>query len=555
MGRCRFLRLLCICFLTIPALSAQEQYAYRIHFNNKSGSSSLNQPLDFLSQRSLDRRAQWNIAVDTTDLPVSPAYLDSVRDLSGGIIHVTSRWMNTCVVLVQDPGHITALQNKPYIASIELVGYFLQGLHQRQRIPADETFTGNGGHAKTAAGQSYYGAAWNQLNMVKGQCLHDRGLYGSGKLIAVLDDGFAYVNSGPAFQETYTNGRIADTYNFVHQTSDVYQHGSHGTTVLSTIVGNLPGTYIGAAPEASVALYITEDNTSEQPVEMDQMIAGMERADSIGADIISSSLGYNIFFGVAGYTITPQQMDGHSVFVTRAANLAATKGILLVISAGNEGAGGLLVPGDADSALTVGNVNVNGLPASNSGYGPNASMRVKPDVCAMGDPAAAMRDAQNILYISGTSMSTPQIAGYMACVLQGNPGVPLPDIKAAVRESSHRFANPGIQYGYGIPDFCKVWNSLAVGEDPPAPATGYRLFPNPARRGEPIYLQLFQPSLKAPFSYSIIDILGREIKRDFYEVPPAGEFSFPLPADLPSGLYFIKVNSGAQAEPIRLLVH
>jgi serine protease AprX len=536
------------------SLEAQEQFAYRVYFKDKAGSLSIHQPLDFLSQRALDRRQQWNIPLDSTDLPVAKPYLDSVQMHTQGIIHVTSRWLNTCVVLVDDPANVSLLDTKPFVDSVKLVGYYPSGLHQKSQIPSTNEPLETEMAAKTTADPAHYGFAWGQTHILYGECLHDKGYWGQGKIIAVLDDGFMYVNSGPAFQSLVSSGRIVDTYDFVHQDAPVYLYGTHGTEVLSTISGYIPGTYVGSAPEASIALYITEDNTSEQPIEMDNMIAGMERADSLGADVLSSSLGYDVFHGPAAYTIPPHERDGKSVIVTRAANLASSKGMLLVISAGNEGPGGLLVPGDADSVITVGNVDVNGVPASSSGYGPNASLHTKPDVCAQGNPAAVMRNTNQIYFSIGTSLSTPQIAGYMACVLQASPGVSLPRIKEIVRQSGHTYANPGIQYGYGIPNFCTVWNKLSTDEIP-SPNEHIRLYPNPCQNCTELTFQT-PYSLSGPVSMSITDIHGQCVYQSQWETKTGNHIhSMTLTQQIPMGIYIVKLTTSKQSYSFKWVVN
>lgn len=360
--------MLVIILLTSTAQAQTAQFAFRISFKDKQGSANITNPLSFLSQRAIDRRSQMGIPIDTTDLPVAPHYIDSVLTATQGILHVTSRWLNQCVVLLSDSTNILLLQNKPYINTIDYVAYYQNGLHNKPEVQdkfAKETVD-DGTHKPTGT-QAYYNGNWDQTNLVHGDCLHDKGYKGQGKLIAVLDDGYSFVNSNAAFDSLYTSGRILDKYNFVRDTNFVYGYSQHGTEVLSTMAVYLPNTYVGAAPLAQYALYITEDNTSEQVVEMDNMIAGFERADSIGADVVSTSLGYNTFFGPTFYSIPQAQLDGKTTIAAKAANMATSKGMLMIITAGNEGGGGLLTPGDADSALTIGNVLATKIPATSSG--------------------------------------------------------------------------------------------------------------------------------------------------------------------------------------------
>ena len=526
----------------------QAQYAYRISFTDKSGSPSISNPLVFLSQRALDRRSNQGISVSSSDLPVSPPYLDTVLTLTQGKLHVTSRWLNSCVVLLTDSSKKSLIQSKPYISSIQYVGYFPNGLHKGGGNKFEQELKSQ---YKTTGTPAYYGATWDQTDFLKGDCLHDLGFKGQGKLIAVLDDGFNYVNSAPAFDSLYNSGRIIDHYNFVLADPFVYGYHSHGTEVLSIIAGNIPGTYVGAAPNAQYALYITEDQASEQPIEMDNIIAGFERADSLGADIISSSLGYNIFFGPVPYTIPSAQLDGKTTPAAKAANMAAEKGMLMVITMGNEGSGGLLTPGDADSALTVGNVTISKTPASSSGYGPNASGRVKPDVCALGQPAKAMLNSLSVFSINGTSVATPQISGFAACLWQAHPGASNYSIKAAIQKSSHLFSNPQMpQLGYGVPDFC-VANGILDVNDPAKENQNVTVYPNPfedeimialnSARNESVSIQIFDITGKAVFTAKQTVHTGENM------------LSFHLASNLTTGIYSCKITTSSRVQTLKLI--
>lgn len=460
---------------------AAPQYAFRITFTDKKGAPSILNPQAFLSQRSLDRRNQQGLSVDSTDRPVSPLYLDTVLTLTQGVLHVTSRWLNNCVILVDDASKVAPLHSKPYISSITEVANYPNGLHNLAPGVPVTTTGGNGMSikAKTTGDPTYYGSTWGQTSLVKGDCLHDNGWKGEGKLIAVLDDGFRYVDTAAAFDSMHAQNRLIEVHNFISANNDVFsQIWVHGTEVLSTMAGLVPNTYVGAATHAQFALYVTEDQSGEKPIEMDNMVAAFERADSIGADVISSSLGYNTF--EAPYpNITPAEMDGKTTVAARGANLAAQKGILLVITAGNEGSGGLLTPGDADSVITVGNVDNSKNPAPSSGYGPNAAGIIKPEVCAQGNLGYVMTSNLAPFGVQGTSISTPQLAGFAACLWQGSPGRTNSEIKRAIIRSAHLYPNPQMpQLGYGVPDFCAASTRLDI-KGLGSSITGMAVQPNP----------------------------------------------------------------------------
>lgn len=543
--------ILCVLIVLSFACTAQAlntQYAFRISFTDKKGTADISIPLGFLSQRAIDRRSTQNIAIDTIDLPVSPDYIDSVLDITGGVLHVTSKWLNTCVILLEDSSAILPLQGKSYITDIEYIGYYQTGLHNKTASVKFSEETLSDGN-KTTGTQSYYNATWTQTHLVNGDCLHDNDWKGQGKLIAVLDDGFNFVDTNPAFDSLYQSGRVLDKYNFVRDTDFVYGYNAHGTEVLSTMAVYMPDSFVGAAPLAYYALYITEDQGSEQPIEMDNMVAAFERADSMGADVVTSSLGYNVFFGPVPYTIPAAQLDGKTTVAAKAVNIATMKGMVMVMTAGNEGSGGLLTPGDADSALTVGNVDANKLPAGSSGTGPNAAGHIKPDVCGLGNPAAVMRNSAAVLYVSGTSLSTPQIAGYTACMMQGGVTGKLPAaIKDAIRRTGHVYNNPTNQLGYGVPDFCSAWHLLGV-SGPPVPPL-LTVVPNPFTNELEIRLP---GNHLGPVDVSLFDMEGRVVYHSIHAHTDNGTLRVVPSASLAPGVYSCRLMTGSKSMFVKLV--
>jgi serine protease AprX len=352
--------------------AAPLQYAFRVGFRDKNGSPSLANPLSFLSLRSLDRRNQQGLSLDSTDRPIAAAYIDSVLIITGGKLHNQSRWFNQVVILLDDSSKILLLGGKPFIKNIEFVAQYDFILHLRHDN-GDKTFAVNTQLAKTTAyDQHYYEKAWPQNSMVNGPALHNMGYRGKGVIIAVFDGGFKGTDTHPGFDSLRQSGRLLDLYDFTLRKKDtVYRYDYHGTECLSTIAGVIPGTYVGSAPDASYVLYRTEDSSSEQPIEMDNLLAGLERADSLGVDVVSCSLGYRDFDS-EWYTLTIAQRDGKSTMAARAVNMAATKGIFFVSSAGNDWSAGILTPGDADSALCVGSVKPDRTPAAAAAWGQTA---------------------------------------------------------------------------------------------------------------------------------------------------------------------------------------
>lgn len=525
------------------------QYAYRIGFKDKQGAPDLSNPLSLFSQRALDRRSAQGISLDSTDRPVSPVYVNDIFTTISGKLHVTSRWLNQIVVLVTDTSNIAAVRSKPFVAYTDYVGYFGSGLYK-------QTSEGDTGKMqKTTGSSAYYGTAYDQTKFVNGDYLHDRGYKGKGKLIAVMDEGFAGVNTGPVFDSLMKSGRLADTRNFVYNNNDVFTSFNHGTGCLSTIAGNIPGTYVGSAPEADIALYVTEYAYGDMPIEMDNMLAAAERADSVGADVISASVGYNTFSSPFK-SLVYADIDGKTTVAAKAANMATKKGILFVITAGNEGGGGwnyVLTPGDADSAITIGGATLNRSAVSSSGNGPNAAGRVKPDVCMLGSNVSVMFTSTTPSYLGGTSYATPQLAGWAACLIQATSTNATPyRIRTAIIKSGHLYATPGPQMGYGVPDFGMAHNLLNVNDTPKeelTTANWVMATPNPTKDVVTVRL-LMQQTGNA--TISLIDASGRLVSKNQYSFN-AGKQSIQLNMPASAGMYLLKVNANDKQKTIRLV--
>lgn len=525
------------------------QYAYRIGFKDKQGSPDLSNPLSLFSQRALDRRSAQGISLDSTDRPVSPIYVNDVFTVISGKLHVTSRWLNQIVVLVTDTSNIAAVRSKPFVAYAEYVGYFGSGLYK-------QTSGGDTGTLqKTTGSSAYYGTAYDQTKLVNGDYLHDRGYKGKGKLIAVMDEGFTGVNTGPVFDSLMKSGRLVDKRNFVYNNTDVFTSFNHGTGCLSTIAGNIPGTYVGSAPEADIALYVTEYAYGDMPIEMDNMLAAAERADSIGADVISASVGYNTFSSPFK-SLVYADIDGKTTVAAKAANMATTKGILFVITAGNEGGGGwnyVLTPGDADSAITIGGATLYKSAVSTSGNGPNAAGMVKPDVCMLGSNVSVMFTSTTPSYLGGTSYATPQLAGWAACLMQATSTNVTPyRIRTAIVKSGHLYATPTVQMGYGVPDFGIAHNLLNVKDTPEeelTTANWVMATPNPTKDAVTIRL-LMQQTGSA--TITLIDASGRAVSKNQYNLN-AGKQTIQLSMPASTGMYLLKVNANDKQKTIRLV--
>lgn len=560
----RWWQVLCVCILWIylpcnTIIAQTPQYAFRVSFTDKTGSPALGTPLAFLTQRALDRRTAQNIAIDSTDQPVSPVYIDSVLALTGGKLHVTSRWFNQCVVLLTDSSKILTLQGKSFINNIQYKSYYGAGLHKPSAgtgTSKTEKELANGSTAKTTGTQAYYAANYDHVKLVNGDYLHDHGYKGEGMMIAVLDEGFLYTDTGPGFDSMRTAGRLKDKYNFSKATTDVFNTipSFHGTFSLSTMAGYIPGKFVGAAPMSQYLLYITEITQGESEIEFDNLLAASERADSMGVDIITISLGYNEFNLPTYHSLTYADIDGKTTLGARAANMATRKGILFVASAGNEGGGFwnyILSPGDADSAITVGNTDLNGNTAGNSGYGPNSAGHVKPDVCMAGQPAMVMSNTDAAMGQSGTSFSTPQLAGWAACLWQASGKHVTPyRLRRAIIESASFYPNHGVQLGYGIPNFQKAVELLSVKDTPETSDNWVRVSPNPF--GQMINLNVYL-SANDKVSISLTDISGKVINTWEQSFTKGNQpVSLQVP-QLASGMYFLSVIASDKKSTLKLV--
>lgn len=548
---CRKLILYCVVLLLLCDQASAVQYAYQVSFTNKAGTLTFADSLTFLSARSMARRSAQGIALDSTDLPVSRRYIDSVLTLTGGKMHCISKWLNCCVILLTDSADIHALDGKPYIAGTRLVASYAGILHKGTNNETENDIA-----ARTTAGEAgYYRNTWEQTAIVNGHYLHNLGYKGSGKIIAVVDAGYIGVNTHRGYDSLRSSGRIADEYNFKLDTTHVFGYSLHGSSTLSTMAGYVPDTFVGSAPLASYALYITEDENSEQYIELLNLVSAAERADSLGADIISSSVGYNTFDNGADDFNFTTDFDGHTTIVARAANWATQKGMLFVTSAGNEGAtpwNKILTPGDADSALTIGSVGISGIPAATSGYGPNAAGRIKPDVCAKGSTAACFNVA-GYTNLDGTSFATPQIAGWAACLWQASPHSTPGQIRAAITRCASQFTSPSNHIGYGIPDFECAANYLNVLDTPFPPTTHgmVRVYPMPVL--DVLYIDVTVPSEQS-LDFSLCDITGRQVSsfsalfRKGLNLPVAFNLSI-----LPSGMHLLRVSSQSVQQVIKVV--
>ncbi|MCK4922800.1 MAG: S8 family peptidase [Bacteroidales bacterium] len=446
---------------------------YWIPLSDKENNSfTLNSPGEFLSDRSILRRQKTNIPIIEQDLPVSDFYIDSLKSLGLKIIG-SSKWLNGVVVETSDYLLIDSLPYLDFVNnfSTEYDNFSADLLEfESNYLNVENNFTT----------VSDYGSSHTQLNILGGLGLHELGFRGKGLQIAVLDAGFYKVDSFGYFNNLWENNQIIAHRDLINPTGNIFRESSHGMSVLSTMSVNAPGQYIGSAPEASYILIRSEDVSRETKVEEAYWIFAAEYADSIGADIITSSLGYSKFdFPEMNYQW--DNLTENTAFVTRAAEIAFSKGIIVVTSAGNEGNKEwqkINMPADGEHVLAVGSIDTAGVVSLFSSHGLEDNIIVKPDVLAVGYETSLVNSSGNIGKGFGTSYSSPQIAGFTACLWQANPDKSHDEILQAIRQSANKFSFPNEKHGYGTPDFMlAMW--ILNGIEPIQSNDLIQIYPNP----------------------------------------------------------------------------
>lgn len=442
-----FITLLWLCSVDV---SAEESFRFRVYLKNKGDSGySIDHPEQFLSKESIERRLRQGISISESDLPIASTYLDRLIQCGCKLV-VTSRWLSTVVVESRDSSVVDRLKNLSFVDSVKWVwkGRFEVGLPKPSKsndrlVSSDE------------ANNSYYGYAEKQIKMLNGIKLHKAGFQGEGMRVAVIDEGFSHVDRIGVFDSI----KILGTHNVVYPGISVFDCEDHGTKVLSCLAANSRGLMVGTAPKASYWLIKSEDSRSEFPIEEDYWTAAVEFADSVGVDVISSSLGY-FTFDNKKLNYTQSQLDGRTSFISRAAHLASTKGILVFSSAGNEDGGSwkkITFPADASGILTVGAIMEDKEKSGFSSVGFTADGRVKPDLVALGTSSCVVDASGNIRFANGTSFATPILAGLGICLWQALPHLTNQEIIALLQNVGSKAKHPNPELGFGLPNVYKAY--------------------------------------------------------------------------------------------------
>jgi len=532
----RTLPLLLLLLITINSYAQEDAWVYLINKPNEA--AALANPISILTQKALDRKQNHGIAIDVRDVPVHEPYITTLKSQTGITVMAKSKWFNAVHVRGTETD-ISALLNLSFVDSIDFADNGLD-LGSRSAALQDKLNIEDESIVFT------YGDTQNQVEMINVDDLHLADYTGEGITVAVLDAGFPNVNTMSAFQRLRDNGDLLDGYDFVNRTDAVYDNvvSSHGTRVLSTMAAFVQDEFVGTAPDASYYLFITEDATGENPVEESYWVEAAERADSLGVDLINTSLGYTEYDN-PNYNYTPADMNGQTAFITKGATIASEKGILVVVSAGNSGATAwqtISAPADSPDVLAVGAVDANGDYVAFSSQGSAAQVGYqKPDVVARGGAAYVVDENDVITQNNGTSLSGPILCGGIASLWQAVPELSPTEVMDYVRQSASQYTMPDDFLGYGIPDLALA-RTLGVEEEA---LNSFSVYPNPVKDE----LKFNIPVESNTLNITIYTSLGQEVKT----VKLGQNVSNINVANLSSGIYVMTISTERQSKTLKFI--
>ncbi|WP_178987876.1 S8 family serine peptidase [Winogradskyella schleiferi] len=532
------LTMLLLLFLSIKSYAQEDAWVYLTDKSNVS--ASIANPISILTQKAIDRKQQHNIAIDERDVPVNETYISDLKNQTGITVMAKSKWFNAVHVRGTEE-NINALSNLSYVETVDFADENLNTLSRNasnlnKTEIEDETI------------DFMYGNTQNQVAMINADNLHLANFTGEGITIAVMDSGFPNVNTMDAFQRLRTNNDLLNGYDFVDGTSEVYAFSgsNHGTKVLSTMAGFVENQYVGTAPDASYYLFRTEDSGSENPVEESYWVEAAERADSLGVDLINTSLGYRMFDN-PNYNYSPEDMNGQVAYITKGASIAVQKGILVVVSAGNAGATSwqtVGAPADSPDVLSIGAVDADGNYVAFSSQGSAAQVGYqKPDVVARGGAAFVIDEFNTIVQNNGTSFSGPIMCGGIASLWQAIPNASPTAVMDFVRQSASQFTAPDEFLGFGIPDLDLARTlALSLEEDF---IEAFNFYPNPVKTE----LNLLFPSVATQLELSIFNNLGQQVLQKAVQM----DFKKVDVSNLATGIYLLKLSTESDSKTFRFI--
>jgi len=554
--------------------SAHAQYSkYIIQLKNKGGTThSLSNPSTYLSAKAIERRTRQKLTLDSTDLPVSAAYLTAIRQVPNVTVLNVSKWLNQVLIATTDAAALTQINNLPFVKGTSPIAVQARPNDNNPvsskfkevitSLPPSEIRNGAYG---TSGSQGTpvlnYGNSFAQIHLHEGEYLHDLGFTGQGITIAILDAGFYGYKTNSAIDSVRLQNRVLGEWDYVMNETSVTEDHPHGLYCLSIIGANKPGQIIGSAPHAKFYLLRTEEAATEYPVEEQNWVVAAEFADSAGVDMITSSLGYADFDDPV-FNHSYAQRNGNTAMITIGADLAVKKGTIVTNSAGNSGgqageAKYVSCPADGDSVFTVGATTVTGVMAGFSSWGPNGAGRTKPNIVSVGQGTVLANTAGNASAGNGTSFSNPLACGLIACLWQAFPEFTNMEITNAVQKSSSRYSSPDAQYGYGIPNFRLAYEILTKDREARniAGILGDKwLKPYPVPFKQELKLVLKAP-VTGKAGIQLLDALGRLIETKGVDITTDQiyviEFSRTL--GLPHGTYYIRYTDGKNKELVKIM--
>ena len=534
-------KLLILFFLCFQLCIYAQEDAWVYLTDKENVAASIANPISILTQKALDRKAAHNVAIDERDVPVTESYISQLKNQTGITVLAKSKWFNAVHIRGQE-SDINVVSTIPFVDDIVFANKNLNA----KSASAEAVL--NKFDLESVSATFNYGDAANQIEMFNGDALHLVNYTGTGKTVAVIDAGFPSVDTNPGFDRVRNAGNILGTYDFVNRDTDVYTNTSsnHGTLVFSDMAGYLENSFVGTAPDASYYLFITENAPTEDPIEESLWVEAAERADSLGVDVINTSLGYKTYDN-PNYTHSDADLDGNTTYISKGANIAFDKGMLLVTSAGNSGAAGIFAPADAAGVLTIGAVQADGTYANFSAQGSAFQPTIKPDVVAQGQSSFVINESGGVSTANGTSFSSPILAGGLVCLWEALPNLTNAELMQLVRESASQYASPDYFLGYGIPDLSLALQTGLSVDDVTFNTSEISVYPNPATQN--VFIKL--PSKIKKAQVKLYTVLGRKVLDAEINTSQSKldieRFS--------KGMYVLKIEAETLSKTIKLIIN